>query len=75
MSNQTLTFTSNELFYIQEMMREAQANPFKPGDYQSKEIDELIKRITDALDESYEITFSHKLLPVPKYDNFDPEKE
>jgi len=53
MSNQTLTFTSSELFLIQEMMREARANPFHPGDYQDKETEELIERIVDALNESY----------------------
>ena len=60
MSNQTLTFTSDELFYIQEMMREAQANPFRPGDYQSKEINELIKRIINALNESYDMQTGKK---------------
>ena len=53
MSNQTLTFTSSELFLIQEMMSEAKANPFHPGDYQDEETKELIERIVDALNESY----------------------
>ena len=54
MSNQTLTFTSRELFLIQEMMTEAKANPFHPGDYQDEEAEELIGRIIDALNESYD---------------------
>lgn len=53
MSSQTLTFTSDELFTIQEMMREARANPLNPGDYQDEEVEKLIDRITDALNESY----------------------
>ena len=51
MSNQTLTFTSDELFLIQEMMREAKANPYHPGDYQDKDTEALIDRIVDALDD------------------------
>lgn len=54
MSDQTLTFTSSELFTIQEMMREAQANPFHPGDYQDEKTERLIKRIVDALNNSYD---------------------
>ena len=53
MSNQTLTFTSSELFLIQEMMREAQANPFHSGDYQDEKTEKLIEQIIDALNESY----------------------
>jgi len=55
MSNQTMTFTSDELFTIQEMMREAKENPFHPGDYQDEETEKLIERITDALDKSYDL--------------------
>ena len=44
MSNQTLTFTTSELFLIQEMMSEAKANTFDPGDYQDEETEELIER-------------------------------
>lgn len=55
MSNQTLTFTSSELFLIQEMMREAKANPFHPGDYQDEKTEELIRRIKDALIKSYNL--------------------
>lgn len=55
MTDQTLTFSSDELFTIQEMMREAKANPFHPGDYQDKKTEALIDRITNALDESYEL--------------------
>lgn len=54
MSNQTLTFTSRELFLIQEMMQEAKANPVHPGDYQDEETEELIERISNALNESYD---------------------
>ena len=53
MSNQTLTFTQSELFLIQEMMNEAKANPFNPGDYQDKETEELIERIIDAINKSF----------------------
>jgi hypothetical protein len=53
MSKQILTFTSSELFKIQEMMREAQANPFHAGDYQDEETEELIRRIKDALETCY----------------------
>lgn len=55
MSNQTLTFTSRELFLIQEMMREAQARPFRPGDYQDEKTEELIERIVEALNKSYDL--------------------
>ena len=54
MADQTLTFTSSELFTIMEMMNEARANPFRPGDYQDEKTAELIHRITEALDKSYE---------------------
>ena len=54
MSDQTLTFSSSELFKIQEMMREARANPFRSGDYQDEETAKLIHRIIEALDNSYD---------------------
>ena len=55
MADQTLTFTSSELFTIMEMMNEARANPFHPGDYQDEKTVELIYRIKEALDKSYEL--------------------
>lgn len=49
----TLEFNSEELFLIQEMMREAQANPFHPGDYQDNKVYALIEKITEALNSTY----------------------
>lgn len=57
----TLEFNSKELFLIQEMMREAQANPFHPGDYQGDEVYALIKKITEALNSTYYRSVKHEI--------------
>lgn len=49
----TLELNSSELFLIREMMSEAQANPYHPGDYQDEKTERLIRKITNALNESY----------------------